>query len=86
MSTTTLNIFCVLRGPKIFFIKRTTKYSYKDIFYLYSWTEARFKFYEHSFYEAVISYQIILKQLSVTSNTSSRLLTYTNPSHDRDAK
>ena len=36
--------------------------------------------------EAVILYQIILKQLSVTSTAPSLLLIYTNPSHDQDAR
>ena len=36
--------------------------------------------------EVVILCQIILKQLSVISTASSRLLTCTNPSHDQDAK
>ena len=34
----------------------------------------------------ISAYQIILKQVFVTSTASSLLLTYTNPSNDRDAR
>ena len=80
MHTALSHISFVSRCSGISFIHSGT-FTNRDIF-IGTLSPGEVKIYS----EVVILYQIILKQLSVTSTVSSRLLTCTNPSHDRDAK